>query len=168
MRIMFGLVGLLITVAIIMLMMVGGFGPGGTSYLGTVAKTNKDKRAQVQQFSGKTSDGVRANTFLTLTEHKRGYTVTAISGGPFAALYGITAGDVIVQVGPQDVHGFIITDEPSLRDFLDDAFARSMSITVLRKDSDGLEQEIELKPAADNAGRPINGGIPGGLNGLGL
>ncbi|MEM6315467.1 MAG: hypothetical protein AAF743_15375, partial [Planctomycetota bacterium] len=132
MRILFGLVGLLITVAIIALIMVGPIGPGGASYLGTVAKTNKDKRAQVQQFSGKTADGTRANTFVTLAEQSDGFKVTGLTGGPFVTVYGLAPGDVIVRIGPQDVPGYIISSETDVRNFLDDAFARQLSITVRR------------------------------------
>lgn len=163
MRMLFGLVGLLITVAIVMFLMVGPLGTGNEGYLKTVARARKDKTTQVQQFSGKTSTGERVNSFVTFVETPEDrFRVAGFNGngGPLATDYGLQVGDVIVRVGPQDVGGFIINSEETLRDFLDDAFARQMEIVVERPEVG----EVELRNTNPGGGSP---NPLGGLNGIG-
>ena len=135
MRMVFSLVGLMVTMLIVLFMLAGPIGAGGQSYLGTVAQKNKQARQQVQNFSGRDANtGGRADAAVTLvpSDDGKAQTVeTVIPAGELVAKYNLQPGDTIRKIGPHEVGGFVIDgSERSVRDFLTDAFARDFPIEV--------------------------------------
>ena len=135
MRMVFSLVGLMVTMLIVLFMLAGPIGTGGQSYLGTVAQKNKQARQQVQNFSGRDANtGERADAAVTLvpSDDGKAQTVeTVIPAGELVMKYNLQPGDTIRKIGPHEVGGFIIDgSEQSVRDFLADAFARDFPIEV--------------------------------------
>ena len=99
MRYMFGLVSLLVTVAIIM-------------YLFSVtaiptARKGKQVEEQLQPITGKTADGVTASDSVKVDTQSTGgksLLVTEVKpGGYFEQYYGLKKGDKVVQIGDVDV-----------------------------------------------------------------
>ncbi|MEM1012608.1 MAG: hypothetical protein AAGI46_10375 [Planctomycetota bacterium] len=159
-----GILSLLLTTGIMLWLFAGPMGSGGASYGKMLAEKNREAREDVQQFSGKDIDGRRLSETLTLVASPergsmRGVLVSEIEPNAIAAThFGLVKGDVIRQIGPNDVGGFIITSVDAASDFLDEAFAKSQSIVV---DRDGQELTLPTGPAP--AGRPA---LPGGVDGL--
>ena len=159
-----GLLGLLITTAIILFLLAGrGCSPNGQSYLGTLATTNKEKKAEVNRFGGNDPQGQRFRESLAFAPHPdtgamRGLSVQSVDPtGVAASTYGLLPGDVIEQIGPHEVGGYIVADEASAADFLDDAFARTYPLTVRRGD-----EVMELKWTAPPTAPPPGTGNAGG------
>lgn len=164
-----GLVGLLITFAIIMYLM-GGKGCTGQSYLQTMMNVKKEKEPWAQQVGGKDVRGRPFSESLTVESwpesgNMRGLEVKTVDpAGPAATHFGLQVGDVILEIGMQDVGGPIIDSVGAGNDFLTEAFAKSFPITVRR-----AGEEMSLPSAAAPAGAaPANnaGGLPplpGGL-----
>lgn len=169
MRAGIGLVGLLITMAII-LYLLAGRGCTGRSYLGTLADVKKEKGEWAQQIGGKDTTGRPFHESLTIEEWPetgalRGFQVSNVDPlGPAATHYALQNGDIILEIGSQDVGGAIINSTDSGRDFLTDGFARGAPLVVRRNG-----QEITLPPGgASTPGLPSGGGrptLPGGLGG---
>ena len=169
MRAGFGLIGLLITMAII-LYLLAGRGCTGQSYLGTLADVKKEKEPVVQQWGGKGVDGRPFHESLAIADWPesgslRGLEVSNVDpAGPAATYYGLQNGDIILEIGSQDVGGPIIHSTDAGRDFLTDAFSRGAPLVVRRNG-----QEITLPTGgASTPGLPSGGGrptLPGGLGG---
>lgn len=134
----FGLVALLLTVAIILFLLAGPLGQGGSSYLQTVTNVKKEKEPVVQQWGGKDVRGRPLYDTIELVRwpesgKMRGAKVDTIDPtGPAATFYGLQAGDVIVRIQSQDVGGYVIGDEEAAEAFLTDAFRYSAPITIRR------------------------------------
>jgi len=143
MRYAFGLVSILISVALILLLFAGPLGTGGQSYLGGIAQQRKQAMSQANQWSGKAADGSeKATDSITFEITDRNGSPEAIlvktvrQGGTMHVRYGLMPGDQITQIGPLPVRGGgIISDESSARDFLADGFARNMPLTIRRADA---------------------------------
>ena len=153
-----GLLSLLITMAIILFLFAGKGGclPG---YLSAVMRVKKEKEPQVQQWGGK---DVRGRPFWESLDLSRwpdvgalkGLTVTRVDPfGPAATHFGLQAGDVIVEIGMQEVGGPIIDSPSAGSDFLTEAFAKNFPIKVRRAD-----QLITLPSGAPPA--PGTGAFP--------
>jgi hypothetical protein len=152
MRMAFGLVSILVVMAIVLFLYAGPIGADGKSYLSTVAEERKKATEQVNRFGGQTPDGQRANLALTLVEAGDQYRITGLDAtSPFVAEYGFQVGDVIVEVGPQPVGGLIIGSEDDLRIYLDDAYARNFQIVV--RDAEGTRHTLP-KPSRLTPGTP--------------
>ena len=135
-----GFLSLLLGVAIMLYLLAGrGCAPGGRSYLQTVGDAKKKYEPIAQQMGGKDPQGVPFHESMTTTAWPetggsfRGVEVKTVDpAGVAATFYGLKTGDVIRRIGPQDIGGYIITDEQAAQDMLDDAFARSFPLTVER------------------------------------
>jgi hypothetical protein len=153
-----GLLLVLGGVALMLFLYAGPIGPGGSSYIGTVAEKKADATEQAQQFSGRDIDGRPLSETLTLEPFEqggnlRGLTVVAVEPeGVAATHFGLQAGDIIEQIGPQEVGGFIIDSFEFSKDMLNEAFARQQTVVVERNG-----EEVTL-PLGD---RPGNTGLPG-------
>ena len=96
----------------------------------------------------------------------RGLLVQSVDpAGVAATYYGLRAGDVIEQIGPQDVGGYVVSDEQLATEFLDDAFARAFPLTVRRNGEkltltgQSYRQKINIPAGAGPA--PGTPGAPG-------
>ena len=86
----------------------------------------------------------------------KGLEVTRVDPfGPAVTYFGLQVGDVIVEIGMQDVGGPIIDSPSAGGDFLTDAFAKNYPIKVRRGD-----QVITLPSGAPPA--PGTGRFPAG------
>ena len=127
-----GLIGLLLVVAIGLYLMVG------TGYTGTVVKKGKEAKTQASQFGGMDADGRPLAETIALdawpaSGELRGAVVTTLDADGAAALhFGLLTGDVITQIGPQEVGGFVITTPDDAEAFLTDAYARGQLIEITR------------------------------------
>ena len=154
-----GLLSLLITMAIIVYLFAGKAGCGGQSYLGLLAKTKKEKEPLVQQWGGKDVRGRPFWESLDLerwpeTGNVKGLVVTRVDPfGPAATYFGLQTGDVILEIGMQDVGGPIIDTPAAGGEFLTEAFAKNFPIKVRRG-----EQTVTLPSGAPPA--PGTGAFP--------
>lgn len=174
----FGLLALLITMAIILVLLAGrGGGCTGQSYLQTVTNVKKEKEPIVQQWGGKDVRGRALYDTIQLVPWPesgamRGAQVETVDAtGPAATFYGLQAGDVIIQINSQAVGGYVITSADDAEAYLTDAFRYSAPIVIRRN---GEEMTLPAtQPAsppngsAGQGGTDIGGGVklPGGLPG---
>ncbi len=165
-----GLLSLLIVVAIMFYLFAGPTGPGGSSYGGTLAEKNREAREDVNRFAGQGVDGRRMSETLTLEPFPergpmRGVRVVTIEAdGTAATNFGLQVGDVIRQIGPNELGGPIITSVDAANDFIDDAFARGMKLTIER---DGVELVLPEDTVPSTPGPALPGGLDGLLDGAG-
>jgi len=160
-----GLLSLLVVIGIIVYLFAGPTGSDGSSYGETLAEANREAKEQVRQIAGRDADGRPANAGLTLGDADRGVVVESIEPDQvIASHYGLREGDVMTQIGPNDVGGMIISGHEAAGDFLLAAYQANQSIEVIR---DG---ETLALPAgeADNTqdGPPTAGQLPPQLQNL--
>lgn len=130
MRLAFGLVGLLVTVAV--LAYVWSF------YTAQVATSGSQARQVAEQIAGVESSGLggRASDWLKLTDYSpngtlQGITVTQVAAGSsMQTYYGVQAGDRIVNVGPQSVKD--IADAELAKSLIAEAYQRQWVLVVMR------------------------------------
>lgn len=128
----FGMVSLLITVAIILYMMVG------TGYTGAVAKQNKQMKQQVNVLGGMDPSGrmLATNSIRTHIDRTGGGKPKLIvddvmADGPMQERYGLKPKDQIVEIGSLDVT-MSVSNIDDATAFLHDAYARNQTLTVMR------------------------------------
>lgn len=139
MRWIFGLGGLLITAAVIVVILGQDNGPLG--YTQQVVSQGEKARVQARAMSGQDAQGRRVSQSLQLKMHQpggrlEGIDVVSIAPGSAAGeRWGLVAGDRIIQIGPLPVrnHPFV-TDASSAADALDDAYARQQTLILRRAD----------------------------------
>lgn len=152
MRMGFGLVSLLVTVAIILYLMVGGGGTGGPGYLQQVAKTNKQLKGQVNVISGY-DPGRQVLATDSIHYHidrsagrPRLMVTEVMAGGPMEERFGLRPGDRVIELGALDVTMNISNFDDATAAF-HDAYARGGTIVVMR---DGKQLTL---PDADHLAR---------------
>ncbi len=126
MRIAFGLVGLLVTVAIMVWlfsMYVGG--TGGVAHQGNLA------RQQAQQLAGRDDSGMTTAQSITLVaepaNRATGLLVTGlVAGGPMQTHFGLMRNDLIVEIGTQG-------GLQRVRDFNDPELAKAMALEAFQR-----------------------------------
>lgn len=142
MRAGIGLVSLLMVVGIIL--MVAFSGPHG-GYVPTVLNAGNSGQQQANQISGHDENGIPVSETIALEEqdssdgHLRGLTVkTILPTSPMVSSYGLTAGDVITEIG-----GLSIRDsDPELaKAQVYESYMRNQSLTVLRNG-----QQLTINP----------------------
>jgi len=122
MRMAFGLVSLLVVVAII-------------AYLGsrdaeTASKVNTDTRQQMAPVTGRGPDDAPMEKSAEFSGERNGLAVTkVVAGGYFDQFYGVKKGDIIIQAGNMDLKGM---DESSAITALLDQAPKKLDIIVLR------------------------------------
>lgn len=142
----FGLLSLLITVAIILWAMVG------TGYLGTVSKQNTVMRQQVNVMSGKDPTGTMMATDSIHTRIDRTgarpklFISEVMTGGPMEERYGVKPGDRVIEIGGLDFEQNI-GDRASAEEQLHRAYAANQPIVVQR----GTERISLPTPAHEKA-----------------
>ena len=137
----FGLLGLLISVAIMLYLLVG------TGYLGAVSKSNTQMRSQVNVMAGNDPTGTMKaiDSIHTRVDRTGGkpklFANEIMAGGPMAERYDLKPGDQIVEIGGLEF-GPNIDSRDAADDWLATAYARGQPIEVVR---DG--QRISLPTA---------------------
>ena len=127
----FGLLSLLVTVALILWLMVG------TGYLGGVAKQNTVMRQQVNVMGGKDETGTEdaittIDTRVDRTSGKPKLLVTTVKAGrAMDRHYGIRPGDRIVEIGGLDFETNIGSRDAA-NEWIATAYARQQPIVVVR------------------------------------
>jgi len=129
MRMAFGLVSLLVVIAIILVAF--------SMYTAPVAKQGKKTQDQARQIAGRDEEGNNATDSITLQEQESGGKTTGIlvadvkPGGAMEKHFGFQKGDVILQIGPLTAKdNFASAGEA--KDFLLDAFQRGNTVVVMR------------------------------------
>lgn len=163
----FGLLSLLVVMAIILYLFAGKGGCMGQSYLGALMRVKKEKEPLAQQWGGK---DVRGRPFWESVDLKqwpdkgemKGLEVTRVDPfGPAATYFGLKTGDVIVEIGLQEVGGPIIDSSGAGGDFLTEAFARNFPIKVRRGEEVLVLPDPSLPPPAPGAGAFPQANQPG-------
>ena len=129
MRMAFGLVSLLVTLAVILMFFKSVQAP--------MLKEGKKAQDQARQMAGRDEDGERVTNAVTLDAQDRGgkmegVIVTDIK--PNSALqqrYGLQKGDVILEMGPLSVRGNMSSPDEA-KDMLQDAFQKDYNLVVVR------------------------------------
>jgi hypothetical protein len=129
MRMAFGLVSLLVTLAIILMLF--------RSVQAPMLKEGKKAQDQARQMAGRDEDGQRVTNAVTLDSQDKGgkmesVVVTDIT--PNSALqqrYGLQKGDVILEMGPLVVRGNMSSPDEA-KDMLQDAFQKNYNLVVIR------------------------------------
>lgn len=129
MRMAFGLVSLLVVIAIILVAF--------SMYTAPVAKQGKKTQDQARQIAGRDEEGNNATDSITLQEQESGGKTTGIlvadvkPGGVMEKHFGFQKGDVILQIGPLTAKdNFASAGEA--KDFLLDAYQRGNNVVVMR------------------------------------
>lgn len=156
MRAAFGLAGILVVIGVIVYLMGGS---GGTlDQAQTALRAGETAREQVAQASGRASDGRRASQTAVLEAQSDGgrtrsvLVVSIEPESPLATHYGLRRNDSIVEIGPMKVAD-IVTSSEDADDFIDDAYGRRQTLTVVR---DGGTITLPQAPApGGGAGDPL-------------
>lgn len=153
MRAMFGLVSLLVVIAIMMVIFKNIEAP--------TLQTGKKAQDQTRQISGRGQDGRAAiDSFKTEAKFRggnrlEGLIVTSVTPGGALADYGLHKGDQIIEINGSKV-GDISNDDPeTAKALVHQAYQGSQPIVVLR---DG--QQVTLPAAPGTAGAVQQNGQP--------
>jgi hypothetical protein len=156
MRMIFGLVGVLVTVGVIILILYFAYLP----HAKTAIDAGNRAKAQAGQMGGlDTSTGMRASESIKMEGEQSGGKVQSvlvtdiIAGGPMEKTFGLKRNDSIVEVGPQVVRD--INDEDMAKALILEAYQRQWTLIVVR---DGERVKLEpgsgTKTAASPAAAP--------------
>lgn len=145
MRVAFGLVSLLVVLAIIMLVF--------SMYEAPVLKRGKTAMDDARQLAGRDEDNLPVTHAITLDAKDRNgrmeaAVVTSITpGSTLEKVYGLQVGDEIVQLGPLTVKDYIHSADEA-KDFLLSSFQKTEPVIVVR----GSQQvSLPLDPAVTAA-----------------
>ena len=145
MRVAFGLVSLLVVIAIIMLVF--------SMYEAPVLKRGKTAQDDARQIAGRDEDNLPVTHAVTLDAKDRNgrmesVVVTSVApGSTIEKHYGLQAGDEIVQLGQLPVKGYMNSADEA-KDFLLSAYQRNEPVVVMR----GFEQlTLPLDPGTASA-----------------
>jgi hypothetical protein len=149
MRVAFGLVSLLVVLAIIMLVF--------SMYEAPVLKRGKTAMDDARQLAGRDEDNLPVTHAITLDAKDRNgrmeaAVVTSITpGSTLEKVYGLQVGDEIVQLGPLTVKDYIHSADEA-KDFLLSSFQKTEPVIVVR----GTRQlSLPLDPAVAAAAAKV-------------
>ncbi len=131
MRFGFGILSVLIAMALMLWLMVG------TGYLKGVSHANKQANQQINVISGYSEDRKMLATDsihykVVSSGSKSRLIITAIYlTGPMDEKFGLRKDDQILEIGPLDV-GELVTSRDDATAYLHDAYARGYTLTVMR------------------------------------
>ena len=129
MRMAFGLVSLLVTLAIILLLF--------RTYQAPVLKTGKSATDDARQIAGRDEDNRPVTDAITLDARDRngrmeGAVVKTITpGSTLEKFYGFQPGDVILELGPLSVRGNMSSPDEA-KDFLLGSYQKGEPVVVMR------------------------------------
>lgn len=164
MRAIFGLVGILVTIGVIVWIMNAITLPSAKN----AASVQKNVKPKVEQIAGHTSDGIQAADTVQVRGQSNGgklsgLVVTEVApGGAMETYFGLKKGDTILEIAPQGGVMMPVRDmqdvETAKADLLS-AYQQSQQIVVQR---DG--QKVTL-PAAPAAKKPADAPPPASAGG---
>lgn len=150
----FGLVGVLITMAIVVYMLFAYTGVGDKSYMQTVGEAKKQADAQVRDISGKTDDNRPVTQTIKYSLVNAGTKISGVRidtvepGGAMQKKYGVLPGDVVVEF-PTGAARDVISSMDDAKTWLQDTYARSMPLIVMRGNNRiTLPDQRDFKPTA--------------------
>lgn len=136
MRMGFGLVGLLVVVAIIFWALYGPSG-SGTSYMEQVATQGKQARQQAAQLAGKDlTTGQRVSDTFTMAPiqtdgHLKGVRIASIEpNSAMQSYFGLQQNDIVTEIGPLSVRD--MNDYDLAKASIVEAYQRQEPLTILR------------------------------------
>jgi len=133
MRYVFGLVGMLAVLGVIVYLM--GDAGGELEQAKTALDTGAKIRPQLNQIAGRDADGTPANLSAALSPQMaggklRGLLVSELTaGGAYETHFGLKQYDLIVQIGPMDLR---MLDSDTAQAQMLDAYQRNQTIIVER------------------------------------
>src|SRR4051794_13420970 len=152
MRMAFGLVSLLVVLAIILLLF--------SVYEAPMLKQTKSTRQQAQQIAGRDEDNAPVTDSITLDGQDRngrmeGAVVTSIvPGSTIETHYGLQPGDVILEMGQLTVRDYMSSADEA-KDFLLKAYQENRPVVVMRGPARmTLPMEKAMRNAAASAVPP--------------
>ncbi len=144
MRAIFGLVSLLVVIAIIAWMF--------SIYSIPVAKTGKKTQVEVRQMSGHDEDGTPADRTITLDAGQRNgkfqnlEVTSVVPGGAMDRFYGFQPGDKIIGIGGTDIATLSNDDfEMAKAMLLQEGYEKKKPVTVIRN---GVQMQLPNPAAA--------------------
>jgi hypothetical protein len=153
MRVAFGLVSLLVVLAIILLVF--------NFYEAPMLKSSKTTRQQAQQIAGRDEDNAPVTDAITLDAQDRngrmeGAVVTdVVANSAIQQKYGLQKGDVIVELGDLTVKDYM-SSPGEAKDFLLKAYQENKPVVVMRGPMKlSLPQEAPARNAAATAAPPL-------------
>jgi hypothetical protein len=158
MRGVFGLVSLLVAVGLIVWLF--------SAFSIPTVKQGEKARVQVEQISGRGTDGVSAGDSFAAQAQFKGGTVDSllvtnvVAGGAMQKHFGLAAGDEIKSVNGMAIGG-LANDEELAKALVTEAFSRKQSLTV-RRGSQTLTLPIDpaVSVAADPAKPSTSATLP--------
>jgi hypothetical protein len=135
MRVAFGLVSLLVVLAIILLVF--------SMYEAPVLKRGKTAQDDARQLAGRDEDNLPVTHAVTLDAKDRNgqmqsvVVTSVVAGSTIEKHYGLQVGDEIVQLGQLPVKGYMNSSDEA-KDFLLSAYQRNEPVVVMR----GFEQLV--------------------------
>ena len=157
MRAAFGLVSLLVVVAIILILF--------SMYSIPAAKRGKVAQEQARQIAGRDEDNAPVTDAVTLDAKDRngkmeGAVVTSITpGSALQKRYGLQNGDVILEMGPLSVKENM-SSASEAKDFLLDAYQKDQAVVVMRGSERFTLPQDMARAAAATARAPAPGANP--------
>jgi len=158
MRMAFGLVSLLIVLAICLLIF--------RTFEVPALESGHAAQKQAEQLSGRDENGVPAMDSYKAEAHSAGSKIDGITitdilpGGPMQTYYGLQKGDVVTDIGGMNVK--TLADPggyPMAKSLLDEAYQKQQTLVVLRGGSQlTLPQQHSATPAPNAPAQPAPGG----------
>ena len=145
MRVAFGLVSLLVVLAIILLVF--------NFYSAPMLKQSKSTRDEARQIAGRDEDNAPVTDAVVLSERDRNGQMDAavvtniVPGSTLQTHYGLQAGDVILTMGQLSVKGNMSSADEA-KDYLLYAYQRNEPVVVMRG---GRQLTLPVDPAASVA-----------------
>jgi len=154
MRAIFGLVGILIAIGVLVYFLGPG---GGLTHTQQVLEQGEKARHQAEQLAGRDASGMRVQDSITLDPQSSGGRLNSIlvtdivADGPMAKYFGLKRNDSIVQVGYMKVPD--ISDASMAKDLVYEAYQRRQELVIVR---DGQKLTLPQQPAQAPVAQPNN------------
>lgn len=153
MRAIFGLVGILIAIGVLVYFMA----TGGLTHTQQVVEQGEKARHQAEQLAGRDASGARVQDTITLDPQSSGGRLNSIlvtdivADGPMAKYFGLKRNDSIIQIGYMKVPD--ITDASMAKDLVYEAYQRRQELVIVR---DGRNLTLPQPQAQAPAAQPNN------------
>lgn len=164
MRMAFGLVSLLIVLAICLLIF--------RTFEAPMLESGNAAQKQAQQLSGRDENGVPVMDSYKAQQHSTGSKIDGITitdlvpGGPMQTYYGLQKGDIVTDIGELSVTTLADPGGYSMaKSMLDEAYQKQQSLVVNRNGTKlTLPQQRGAGTAANGAAAPAPAGNNNALN----
>jgi hypothetical protein len=153
MRSAFGLVGILVGIGVLVWLMGKSYLP----YTQQVLRSGQSAESQVQQLAGRDENmrNVAESAELEVQHNSSGQpasilVLSVVERGAYERFWGLKRNDSIVSIGPLSVRD-AATSNSAARDFVQEAYQRSQSLTVIR---DGQKLTLEPRSGESSGSKP--------------